>query len=170
MLSSSLTTEHRFADINGLLRSLGIGISGLLSQSMRVIAGASIAVLWWISAKRMGEPERSLMLLAFAATYLMLFNPMTESNSYVIVIPSMAYYAVYYLKISRLPVLGWSLVFMGLSIGILPEMLRSWVPNLSLWWKPLMMVLFLAFLVWKVFAVDPSRPNYKYVKTCHGSH
>lgn len=158
LLSSSLTTEHRFADINGLLRSLGIGLSGFMSQVVRVIAGASIAVLWWISAKRMGEPERSLMLLAFAATYLMLFNPMTEPNGYIIVIPSIAFYAVYYLKTNRLPVLGWSLVFIGLSIGVIPELLRSWVQNMGLWWNPLMMVFFSAFLVWKTFAAEPSLP------------
>ncbi|HET6514177.1 MAG TPA: glycosyltransferase family 87 protein [Thermodesulfovibrionales bacterium] len=156
LLSSSLTAEYRFSDLNGLLRSLGIGLTGTVSQSIRIIAGILFAGLWWKGSKQMSEPERSFLLLGLTGSYLMLFNPMTEGNSYVIVAPSIAYYAIYYLKDKVNPKLGWSLVFMGLSIGLLPELLRPFVNYLGLWWHPLMMIFFLIFLSYKSLVSSPS--------------
>jgi alpha-1,2-mannosyltransferase len=155
LFSSSLTTENRFSDLNGLLRSLGMGLTGTLSISVRIIAGIFVAGLWKKGSRRMSEPERSFLLLGLATAYLMLFNPMTEGNSYVIVAPSIAYYAAHYLKIEINPKLGGSLVFMGLSIGLLPELVRPFVEHLGLWWRPLMMIFFFALLTCKIMAGKP---------------
>lgn len=148
LASFSVITENRFADVNGLLRALGIGLTGIASQIIRMAAGLLTLVFWWIGAKRTHEPERAWLLLALTTTYLMLFNPMTEGNSYVIVAPILAVYAIHFLQIDIHPKLGWGLVFMGFSIGVLPEILRRVDRNFSLWWSPLMMLLFSAILVY----------------------
>ncbi len=164
LFSASLTTENRFSDLNGLLRSLGMGLTGALSQGIRIIAGILVAGLWWKGSKRMSEPERSFLLLGLSTTYLMLFNPMTEVNSYVIVAPSIAYYAVYYLKMEVSPKLGWSLAFIGLSIGLLPELVRPFTKHLGLWWDPLTMMFFMIFLTSRILIKRPFERNIRDTK------
>ena len=50
--------------------------------------------LWLMEARRLGEPFRAMFLLALSTSYLMLFNPMNESNSYVILAPALGLWAV----------------------------------------------------------------------------
>ena len=148
----SVITENRFADLNGLLRKLGLGLTGSVSQAVRVAAGLMTAVAWRLGARRLGQPERACFLLALATTYLMLFNPMTEENSYVIVLPVMTYYALRLLLVEGRPFLGWVLILGGLSIGILPEPLRKVIPDFGLWWRPIIMLIFSGILMGRVFS------------------
>lgn len=148
----STTTEHRFADINGLLRTLGIGLAGAASQITRAVAGLVATVVWLIGSKRVEGPERAWFLLGLTTAYLMLFNPMTEGNSYIIVAPSIALYAMSFLSVQTLRPAGWGLVFMSFSIYPLPEIVRVVDNNFGLWWRPAMMLIFLAILIATVFA------------------
>jgi Glycosyltransferase family 87 len=144
--SNAFTTEHRFADINGLLRTIGVGLSGNESLILRLLAALITALACVLFAGKRKEPDRSLLLYGIAATYLMLFNPMTEQNSYVIAAPIVSFYAVYYLKIKGNSLLGAGLAAMSISIGVLPEILRKVDGNFGLWWDPLMMILLILFL------------------------
>ena len=154
LLDLSVITENRFADLNGLLRKLGVGLTGMASQVVRVIAGLLTALVWWLGARRLRQPDQACFLLALSTTYLMLFNPMTEENSYVIVLPVMSYYALRLLLIEGQRFLGWGLVLAGLSIGILPEPLRRVIPDFGLWWRPIIMLLFGGFLIRSVTRRD----------------
>jgi hypothetical protein len=155
LLTSSLNTEHRFADFNGLLRSIGFGLTGVSSQIVRIGAGIVTMVLWVVSAKRTSEPDRALLLMGLAGTYLTLFNPMTQGNSYVIVGPVIAIYAVRFLWIENSPKIGWGLIFMGISLGPLPtEIIYLIDANFRLWWRPLMMIIFTAFLTYTIFRTE----------------
>jgi alpha-1,2-mannosyltransferase len=147
LLDLSVITENRFADLNGLLRKLGFGLTGRVSQAVRVVAGGVTAIVWRLGARRLSQPEQACFLLALATTYLMLFNPMTEENGYVIVMPALAYYALRFLLVEERPLLGWGLVLGGLSIGILPEPLRKIIPDFGLWWRPIIMVFFSGILL-----------------------
>jgi alpha-1,2-mannosyltransferase len=148
---SAHVTENRFADINGLLRALGMELTGSASQLVRIGAGLLTLVFWLVGAMKAKEPERALLLLALATTYLMLFNPMTEGNSYVIVAPVITVFAIRFLKIQRFHGIGWFLIFMGFSLGLLPELFRRVDKNFSLWWSPLMMLSFFVILIWTIF-------------------
>ncbi len=145
--SLSATTENRFADLNGLLRALGIGLVGRASQIVRAGAGLVAAAFWWWHARRKSEPDRSIFLLAVATTWLMLFNPMTEENGYVIVAPVLAVYALRFLFVERRPAFGWILVCVSLLIGAVPDIFGRRYPNVGLWWRPLMILIFAAVLV-----------------------
>ncbi|MFZ2446033.1 MAG: glycosyltransferase family 87 protein [Syntrophobacteraceae bacterium] len=140
LLTFSVTHNHIFADINGLLRTLGVYLPGGASQLLRMLTGVIALGLWIFAARRNPEPGRALVLLALAATYLMLFNPMTEVNSYAIVAPAVALFAVYYIEVEGRMALGWWLVFADLSISLFPEVFRFLDRNFGLWWDPLMML------------------------------
>jgi hypothetical protein len=138
---------HRYADLNRLLLALGIDFTGKVSPYVRFVAGVFTALVWLMGARRMREPGRAWFLLGVTTTYLMLFNPMTETNSYVIVAPILALYAVRFLIIEKLKVLGWGMACMGISIGLLPEVFRKVEPTFGEWWAPLMMLIFGTILI-----------------------
>jgi alpha-1,2-mannosyltransferase len=146
LATCSATTEHRFADMNGLLRSISIELPIRFSQWMRVAAGAVTLLAWLVFGRRMREPSRALFLMALSTVYLMLFNPMTETNSYSIVAPTLAAYAAVLISVERRVAAGLMPAAAVLSISILPEALRRLLPTLGLWWDPLMMILFLGML------------------------
>jgi alpha-1,2-mannosyltransferase len=151
LFTISATTKHEFADINGLLWALGIGLTGAVSQISRVVAGLVTTVVLMIGSNRIRGLARAWFLLGLSTTYLMLFNPMTEGNSYVIVAPSIALYALILFSAKGLSNLGWWLVFTSFSIYPLPEILRELDKDFGLWSRPLLMLIFYALLASIVF-------------------
>jgi hypothetical protein len=147
----SVVTERRFADLNGLLHLFGTTLGGRASSVVRAVAGMSLMLLCWHGARRQAEPLRALIWLGAAASFLMLFNPMTEANSYVILSPVLGLLAWWHLSAGT-RWLGWLLAAMVLSMGLLPEPLRPWFGNdFSLAWYPPMALGFLAVLAWMAF-------------------
>jgi hypothetical protein len=154
--SCAVVTEHRFADINGILRTFGTPLGPSASKLVRVLAGGLTAVAWWWGARRLREPQRSLWLYALAAGYLMLFNPMNEENSYSILAPALGGWAAFFLfspEAGSARSLGWVIVAMALSMGLLPNIVRPLFGNrFALFWHPFMALVFLALVgrfVWR---------------------
>jgi hypothetical protein len=143
-------TEHRFADLNGILRTFGAPLSTSASTIVRVAAGALTALLWVWGARRLaGDMAQYLWLYALASAYLMVFNPMNEANSYVILAPALAVWAVYFLLDNNASDrgLGWTIALMTLSMGLLPNILRPWLGNyFALCWHPFMTIVFVVIL------------------------
>jgi hypothetical protein len=142
-------TQHRFADINGLLRTFGIGLSPQFSTYLRAFMGACALFLWFLGARRLTEPLRALWLYALTGTYLMLFNPMTEQNSYVILAPVLGVWGAFFIfntdSLSRSR--GWAIAAMALSMGLLPNIVWPLFHNyFALAWYPLMTILFVLLL------------------------
>lgn len=148
----SSTSENRFADINGLLRALGLGLAGKASQLLRILAAAATAALSLVGAKRAkSEAEKAIYILGLSTIFLVLFNPMTEKNSYVIVIPVVALMAIFSLLSPQRHALGWALALVGGTMGAIPEIFRKQVPSLGLWWGPLVILAFAAVFVREYF-------------------
>ena len=155
----SEVTEHRFADLNGLLRTLGIPLSGTASLAARALAGALVMGVCWTASRREAEPLRSLVWLSATAGYLMEFNPMTEANSYVILAPVLGLMAWRFMSLGKTR-LGWLLAGMALTMGLLPNLLRPFLGNyFALAWHPAMTVGFLSVMVWQVFGASDPGPD-----------
>ena len=155
LAAMSHNPEARFADFNDLLRVLHLAVPPGWCLLLRAGAGLAFAWIWawaWLRA-RAGAASPSptpagaspaLTLYALSAAYLMLFNPMTEQNSYVIAAPFMALLAVGAAgRAFALPV-RIALMVLLLSLTVLPEALRHAAPDFGLWWHPLAMVVFTA--------------------------
>jgi hypothetical protein len=146
----AIVTQHRFADINGIFRTLGAPLPASASRFIRVLAGGLTLAFWWASAIRLAEPSRAMWLHALTASYLMLFNPMTEANSYVILAPALGAWGMFFLvgsgaRFARS--LGWAIAGTALTMAFLPNLLRPLFGNrFALFWHPLMTLVFIVML------------------------
>jgi hypothetical protein len=154
ILGIAASPEHRFDDLNGLLRALHVYLPPHWLWLIRIAAALLVLFLWLRASKRL-EPLRSgLMLLGLSTAYLMLFNPRTESNSYVMLSHVIAAFAALLLVVERRR-LGWLLV--GLDAATLNGSFGPWVWSLTkLWLMPALAVGFLTFLVYEVIRSQPS--------------
>jgi hypothetical protein len=112
-----------------------------------MVAGGVTLALWWSTAARLREPFRAWWLLALASAYWMLFNPMNEVNSYVILAPALAVWAVNALPNQETRRFGYWVVFLVLTIGVLPEPMRHIFGNsFGPFWHPVATALFVGLL------------------------
>ena len=100
--------------------------------------------LCWLLRGRIAEPHRTWAWHGFGAAYLMLFNPMTEANSYVIPPrPSRGRECPATAFAGGNRALGGAFAAMGLSMGLLPNLLRPLFGNaFALAWHPSMTLVF----------------------------
>lgn len=93
---SSQPGAKPYDDLVGLVRRLG-GVE--LPQVARTAIAMTMALvtlgLAWLGLRRGGRIQGLWVLTALAAAYLMLFNPRTEANSYVILAPWLAMQAAF---------------------------------------------------------------------------
>lgn len=147
LLSCSLVTKHRFTDINGFFRTFGMEIVGVWSQLLRVGAGLATLGVWWVIARRTWDPFRGLFLLSLTTSFLMLFNPMNEVNSFVIFAPVAAIWAMNCWESENSRMTGIVMMLMVFSIGVFPELLRPLFNKFALWWDPLMTAIILSIVI-----------------------
>lgn len=146
----STTVEHRFADLTALLRNMGVPLSGPAAFGLRAAAAVATLALWIVAARKSGEPWRALTFVLLGTIYLMLFNPMTEKNSYAIVAPALAVTSLACLSGQGSRRFGWFLAFVLVSIGIFPEIFGHLFRDFGLWWDPLMLAAVGGFLAFRI--------------------
>jgi hypothetical protein len=154
-------SEDRFADFNGILRTWGAPLDPGPSTIVRVLSGGATAIVWLWGARRLNPAMRCLWLYALATAYLMLFNPMNEANSYVILAPALGAWGAWFLFSdgSGGRQFGWGIMMMALSMGLLPNMLRPFFGNyFALFWLPCMTLLFLAALIHFIARAGGGKP------------
>lgn len=82
--SAAKPTGHSWCDIGGMLRTFGLALPDNVLFLIR--AGAAVLTLGicFLALRTKDALRRALVVMLFAVIYLMLFNPRTETNSYVI--------------------------------------------------------------------------------------
>jgi alpha-1,2-mannosyltransferase len=82
--------ERPYEDLIGLLRKAGFDLPEAARLPLLAIASFGALALSWFARRRLGARDGAFYALALLATWLMLFNPRTETNSYVILVPYVA--------------------------------------------------------------------------------
>lgn len=169
--------EDRFADLNGVFRALGMPIEPAISAWLRVAAGLALAGLTLAiarRARRLDDRELGwLWWLAATAAYLMLFNPMTESNGYCLMGIPMALWAWRWLGTAESAIgtvrpdrfagraafgLGWGTLVLVTVMGTASEAFRPWLGNsLDLWLLPSATLAFLLPVTLEALGLVPAR-------------
>lgn len=139
--------NERFCNLHGLWRSMGLDAPASAYLIAAVIAGLlTLALAYYAQRSAATRMEAAIFMFALCASYLMLFNPKTETNSYVILAPAIAAFAV-----RRQAAFGWDreawfLAILALGLGV--ENYGSAIfRGTNFWLKPLIAVVFVAYLV-----------------------
>ncbi len=85
-----------FADLNGVLMAVNVKLSGVPSLVVRVAAGLAMAIGCWQLRESRDDIRKALLWLGLTGSYIMLFTPMNEANSYVMLAPSLALWALWF--------------------------------------------------------------------------
>jgi alpha-1,2-mannosyltransferase len=151
LLISSHPGPGRWADLTALLWAAGGDPSEVMMTGIRLVLAAGALALSWKAVRRWGGPRASILTLAVATTYLMLCNPRTQENSYVILGPAAAVLTASALLIDRR---RWAKALL-LAVCVVAGFHRAFSVHPNYWLQPLAALIFAGYLVYITLA----RPN-----------
>lgn len=79
--------QPRFCDIQGMLLFFGTPLPDAVITAIRALAAVGTLGLAWLALRRYGAVRGGFVCMLLAAWYLLLFNPRTETNTYVLLSP-----------------------------------------------------------------------------------
>lgn len=79
--------KHSFCDVQGICRTFGWLPPQAPMTAVRALAALVALLLAWISVRRYDAARGAFLCILWSVLYLLLFNPRTESNSYVLLSP-----------------------------------------------------------------------------------
>jgi glycosyl transferase family 87 len=141
--------EPRYSDMGALLSKAAIYPPYWLKTAARIVFALGYFGLGIVAVRRLDRAAAAWLVGALSADYLMLFNPRTETCSYVFLGPFLASAALACLSVPARRGLGWALAFgaLGCACDAIPV-----VHGLTdRWLKPLIALLFLPVLVEALF-------------------
>jgi alpha-1,2-mannosyltransferase len=146
--------EPRYSDLGALLSHVAIHPPDQLKTLVRIVF--ALLFLGWgaLAVRRLGRIDAAWMVGALSADYLMLFNPRTETCSYVFLGPFVASLALWVARKPGRLWLGYVLgcAALGLACDAVP-----YVHGLTdRWLKPLIALLFLPVLISLIFQRRPA--------------
>ena len=148
LVHAAPASEMRFHDFNSMLRVFGVDLPDHVVLTGRLAAAVITLAICWLGVNTRPKLDGALLLLGMSTSYLMLFNPMTESNSYIMFSPVVATFAVKCFTENR-PHYGWGLAILALGLGTsnYGNPIHPWT---LLWLKPLLAGLFMGYLCFDV--------------------
>jgi hypothetical protein len=144
--------EARYSDLGALLAHAWIYPPYWLKTLARVVFAVGFLGLGFTAVRRIDRTAAAWTIGALSAIYLMLFNPRTETCSYVFLGPFLASGALACLRVPDRRWLGWALAFgaIGCACDAFPI-----VHGLTdRWLKPLIALLFLPVVVYALFGKE----------------
>ena len=133
-----------YDDIAAMFRKFGIDLSDNVWFVIR--AAFSLVTLWmaWIYRKHFNIRLAIVLIGAAATAYMMIFNPRTETNSFLILSPFIGSLAALMFRDGRESALSWILVFICIGLGS-----DNYLYDLTrIWWKPFISCIFFGLLLY----------------------
>lgn len=137
--------QPRFCDIQGMLLFFGAPLPDPLMTGVRVLAALGTLALAWMALRRHGAAVGGFVCMLLAAWYLLLFNPRTETNTYVLLAPFVGILVASAARDPKTP-----LRFLGLAAFALILCCENWGPLhklTNLWLKAAATLVFGGFLI-----------------------
>lgn len=146
--------EPKYSDLAALLSHFDYNAPDLLKTIVRVLFALIYLGLAATALRRLSRIETAWVIGALSADYLMLFNPRTETCSYVFLGPFVASLAVFYAYQTDRKWLSRGLGFAALSLACdaIPKIADFSIHDLTdRWFKPLIALFFLPILIQFIF-------------------
>jgi hypothetical protein len=160
---ASMPPTDTWSDVRGLLLRLGVDVPNARLIAVRLVAALPTLMLA-LYARRHGAVWGAIYMFALAATYLMLFIPRTEANSYVILAPAVAALAA----VSGTRIAFWALVGFVVALGC-ENYGRAIHQMTDLWLKPLLTIVFAVYLILRITAATDGSPAQRSVALGRGT-
>jgi alpha-1,2-mannosyltransferase len=149
-LSVAEAPTRAFCDFRGIFWTFGWIMPVKLYTFIQMFAAGGTLLMCFVARMRHREPFRAIYLAALAAVYLMLFNPRTESNSYVILEPYIAIPAAMMFFGWKRPLAGIFLIFLSVLMFC-----DGWAYHATEnWLKAITCIVYSAFLAREIFRAD----------------
>lgn len=110
-----------FADLGGLLTSLGVFPGGAAMTVLRVAVSLIVLLLCWCALRRLGPVYGAVMTMVLCAAAMLLLSPRTEGNTYVLLGPGVAVLAAMCLLAEpplKRTIMGYTLVGVAIVLGM----------------------------------------------------
>jgi hypothetical protein len=163
--SDSVTPHDLFCDVGGLATKLGVVASDRLLMAVRALAAlAMLGLVAASSRRRPPEPDRRgnhphlatvLLILALGVIFATVFNPRTETNGYVMLAPAVAVFAGLVFQAAGERWSFWLLVAIAVGLGADSYPFHR---QTDFWLKPLLGLVFLAYLAWRTIVARNTDP------------
>jgi alpha-1,2-mannosyltransferase len=141
--------EPKFSDLPALLSRVQIALPDKGWTGLRLLFALGFLGLGAIAVRRLVRLESAWAVGALSTIYLMLFNPRTETCSYVFLAPFVAALALIYLHRGDRKWLGYALCFGSLCLACDAIPVVHYATDR--WLKPLVAVLFLPVVIEFIF-------------------
>ena len=154
LASASKGDEPKFSDLFALLSFINVVPGYGFKTIVRVLFALVYLGLAYVGSRRLNRTETAWLVGALSADYLMLFNPRTETCSYVFLGPWVASLALFYILQTGRTALVWFLgiASVGLACDGFPKIGHISVHLLTdRWFKPLVALLFFPALIEFIF-------------------
>lgn len=148
---------NSWCDFAGMLRVVGLDLPSAVQLAARALAGLLTLGVCWKAVRTTDRLRGAFLVLFFSTIYLMLFNPRTETNSYVMLGAFVAVWAaVEGVVFRRLQLAGW-LTLLAILLGTENY---GWpiFPLTNLWAKALATSVLAVWLARRTLASPPERP------------
>ena len=151
--ANDLGNNSNWAQLFGMLHFFGISIDATAQTLLRL--GMALVTLGMVFLTTLrADRHHGIWLYAWAAVYLMLFNPRTENSTYCLLGPVLAWVMIRYVVEHRNHWMGWTVLGFGFLIAGSYEIGKHFTPDgyMPIWLAPLSCCFFTAILAtqwWK---------------------
>jgi hypothetical protein len=145
--AAQLGANQQWAQFFGMLGCFGVDAPPMLQTLTRLAAAGATLALCLLARKRLPQATADAYLYVLAATYLMLFNPRTENNTYAMLGPALGVLAAPIILVERRK---WAALLLGfIAFGTLGsyEIGKLLTPGSVVWLAPAMTVCFVGLIV-----------------------
>jgi hypothetical protein len=88
-IAAEIGTATPWAHLFGLLEIAGLALPVAVQMPLCAAAGAAVLGLNWLALRRLPAHRAGILLFSLTTTYLLLFNPRTENNTYAFLAPAL---------------------------------------------------------------------------------
>lgn len=137
-LANAIGNQSYFAQIFGMLRVAGLEVPSTWQNVTRVVAAVGTLGICYLAKQRHSVAHAHLLLYALAGSYLMLFNPRTENNTYSHLAPALAAFAG--MALVKQNGRAWGVYYLGCALVVLSswEIGRLFTPpEHAVWLAPM---------------------------------